>query len=301
MMTDQYPSLTLDGGTQLPALGFGVFLTPPEQTAAAVETAIRVGYRLIDTAAAYLNEREVGQGIVRSGVPRSALFVTTKLWVGDYGYEKALRAFDTSLAKLRLDYLDLWLLHWPVPSDFANTIGAWQAAERLLTEGRVRAIGVCNFTTAHLEDLTAKTEVVPAVNQVELHPFFTQAQLQTANERLGIITQAWSPIGGVFGRNPAAAPHSAKNPMEHPVVRDIATRHTKTPAQVLLRWHLQQGRSAIPKSVKPDRIAENFDVFDFSLSEEELGSIDALDTGRRAGSDPETFNADSYPTTIDEA
>jgi diketogulonate reductase-like aldo/keto reductase len=301
MKTDRPPSLTLNSGVQLPAVGFGVFLTPPEQTATAVATAISDGYRLVDTAAAYLNERQVGQGMVRSGVPRSELFVTTKLWVGDYGYDQARRAFDTSLAKLGLDYLDLWLLHWPVPSDFTNTIGSWQAAEQLLAEGRVRAIGVCNFTDAHLEDLTAHTEVVPAVNQVELHPFFTQVELQKANERLGIITQAWSPIGGVYGRNLGPAPDSANSPMEHPVVVDIAARHAKTPAQVLLRWHLQQGRSAIPKSVHPDRIAENFDIFDFSLSEQELGSIDALDTGQRAGSDPETFNADSYPTTIDEA
>jgi diketogulonate reductase-like aldo/keto reductase len=285
----------------MPALGFGVFLTPPEQTASAVATALSVGYRLVDTAAAYLNERGVGQAIADCGLPRGELFVTTKLWVGDYGYDAALRAFDTSLRKLKLDYVDLYLLHWPVPSDFDDTIAAWKAAEKVLADGRARAIGVCNFTSVHLEKLLAHAHVAPAVNQVELHPFLTQAELQQADTGLGIVTQAWSPIGGVYGRNPTAAPDSAASPMEHPVVSDIARQHKKTPAQVLLRWHLQEGRSAIPKSVMPSRIAENFDIFDFSLSDAELKVIDGLDTGKRGGSDPETFNAESYRITIDAA
>ena len=300
-MTATSPAITLNNDVEIPALGFGVFLTPPEETASAVETAIGDGYRLIDTAAAYLNEHQVGEGIRRAGIVRSELFVTTKLWVADYGYDKARRAFDTSLRKLGLDFLDLYLLHWPVPSDFDDTVAAWKAAETLLGEGRVRAIGVCNFTAAHLEQLLAQTEIVPAVNQVELHPFLTQTRLQENNRRLGIVTQAWSPIGGVYGRNPDAAPDSARSPMDHPVVTGIAAHHDKTPAQVLLRWHLQQGRSAIPKSGHADRIAENFDVFDFSLDDDELKAIDGLDTGRRAGSDPETFNASSFPITIDEA
>jgi diketogulonate reductase-like aldo/keto reductase len=295
------PTITLNNDVEIPALGFGVFLTPPEETARSVETALGDGYRLIDTAAGYLNEREVGEGITRAGIGRSELFVTTKLWVGDYGYDKALHAFETSLRKLGLDYLDLYLLHWPVPTDFDNTVAAWKAAETLLREGRVRAIGVCNFTAAHLDSLLAQTEIVPAVNQVELHPFLTQTELQATNRRLGIATQAWSPIGGVYGRNPDAAPESARSPMEHPVVSSIATRHDKTPAQVLLRWHLQEGRSAIPKSVHADRISENFDVFDFSLDDDELKAIDGLDTGKRAGSDPDVFEASSYPITIDEA
>ena len=300
-MNDKNPPVTLNNGVQMPALGFGVFLTPPEQTTAAVQTAITDGYRLIDTAAGYLNERQVGQGIAASGIGRGDVFVTTKLWVSDYGYDGALRAFGTSLRKMGLDYLDLYLLHWPVPSDFENTIGSWRAAEKLLADGQVRAIGVCNFTVSHLEHLIAATGVVPAVNQVELHPFFTQPGLQQAHARLGIATQAWSPIGGVYGRNPDAAPQAARSPMEHPVVTSIAAAHGKTPAQVLLRWHIQQGRSAIPKSVHAERIAENFDVFGFTLSSEELAAIDALDTGVRAGSDPETFDASSYPITIDEA
>src|SRR6516164_5687212 len=177
-MTATSPAITLNNDVEIPALGFGVFLTPPEETASAVETAIGDGYRLIDTAAAYLNEHQVGEGIRRAGIVRSELFVTTKLWVADYGYNKARRAFDTSLRKLGLDFLDLYLLHWPVPSDFDDTVAAWKAAETLLGEGRVRAIGVCNFTAAHLEQLLAQTEIVPAVNQVELHPFLTQTGLQ---------------------------------------------------------------------------------------------------------------------------
>ena len=300
-MNDKNPPVTLNNGVHMPALGFGVFLTPPEQTTAAVQTAITDGYRLIDTAAGYLNERQAGQGIAASGIGRREVFVTTKLWVSDYGYDGALRAFGTSLRKLGLDYLDLYLLHWPVPSDFENTIASWRAAEKLLADGQVRAIGVCNFTVSHLEHLIAATGVVPAVNQVELHPFFTRPGLQQAHARLGIATQAWSPIGGVYGRNPGAAPQAARSPMEHPVVTSIAAAHGKAPAQVLLRWHVQQGRSAIPKSVHAERIAENFDVFGFTLSGEELAAIDALDTGVRAGSDPETFDASSYPITIDEA
>ena len=300
-MHDKNPPVTLNNGVQMPALGFGVFLTPPEQTTAAVQTAITDGYRLIDTAAGYLNERQVGQGIATSGMGRREVFVTTKLWVSDYGYDSALRAFGTSLRKIGLDYLDLYLLHWPVPSDFENTIGSWRAAEKLLADGQVRAIGVCNFTVSHLEHLIAATGVVPAVNQVELHPLFTQPGLQQAHARLGIATQAWSPIGGVYGRNPGAAPQAASSPMKHPVITSIAAAHSKTPVQVMLRWHIQQGRSAIPKSVHAERIAENFDVFGFTLSGGELAAIDALDTGVRAGSDPETFDASSYPVTIDEA
>jgi diketogulonate reductase-like aldo/keto reductase len=295
------PLLKLNNGIEMPALGLGVFLSPPEQTAAAVGAAIGDGYRLIDTAAAYGNEREVGQGIGSSGVERCEVFVTTKLWMSDYGYDSALRAFDTSLRKLDLDYLDLYLLQWPVPTAFDRTLDAWRALERLLAEGRVRAIGVSNFSADHLTRLTSRTEVVPAVNQIELHPFLTQQQVRRANDDLGIITQAWSPIGGVFDRNPAAAAESAGSPLTHPVITEIAGRYGKTPAQLILAWHLQHGFSPIPKSVRAQRIAENFDVFDVELTGAEIAAIDALDTGRRAGADPETVTATTFAITIDPA
>jgi diketogulonate reductase-like aldo/keto reductase len=300
-VTSDSPLITLNNGVEVPALGLGVFLTPPEQTAAAVEAAIASGYRLVDTAAAYGNERQVGEAIARSGLPRSELFVTTKLWVTDYGYEEALRAFGTSLRKLRSDYLDLYLLHWPVPSQFEATIAAYRAAEKLLAEGAVRAIGVSNFTPAHLKRLLERTQVVPAVNQVELHPFLIQRELQEANARLGILTQAWSPIGGVYGRNPSAAPAAAASPLAHPVITRLAGEHQKTAAEIVLRWHFDEGRSAIPKSVRPERIAENIDIFDFALSDDELAAIDSLDTGARAGSDPELVDARSFNIEIDAA
>ena len=290
--------ITLNNGVEMPALGLGVFLNPPEETAAAVETAIHKGYRLIDTAAAYANEREVGEGIRRSGIERSEVFVTTKLWMSDYGYHRTLRAFEVSLSKLGLTYLDLYLLHWPVPTDFDATAESYQAAQKLLADGRVRAIGVSNFSPRHLEALTARTDVVPAVNQVELHPFFIQWELREVHKRLGIATQAWSPIGGVYDRNPNAAPPAAKSPLEHPTIVKLAAKYGKTPAQVVLRWHVDHGLSAIPKSVRPERIAENLDIFDFSLAGDEVAAIDALDTGVRAGSNPETVNASTFPIKI---
>jgi diketogulonate reductase-like aldo/keto reductase len=290
--------ITLNNGLEMPALGLGVFLSPSEQTAAAVETAINKGYRLIDTAAAYANERQVGEGIRRSGIARSEIFVTTKLWMSDYGYDRTLRAFDVSLRKLALTYLDLYLLHWPVPTDFDATVASYQAAQKLLADGRVRAIGVSNFSPRHLESLMARTDVVPAVNQVELHPFFIQQELRKAHKRLGIATQSWSPIGGVYNRNPNAAPSAAKSPIEHSTIVKLAAKYGKTPAQVVLRWHVDHGLSAIPKSVRPERIAENIDIFDFSLTSDEVAAIDALDTGVRAGTNPETVNAKTFPIKI---
>ena len=290
--------ITLNNGVEMPALGLGVFLSPPDQTAAAVETAINKGYRLIDTAAAYANERQVGEGIRRTGIERSEIFVTTKLWMSDYGYDGTLRAFDVSLRKLGLTYIDLYLLHWPVPTDFDATVGSYQAAEKLLAEGRVRAIGVSNFSSQHLENLMARTDVVPAVNQVELHPYFIQRDLREVHKRLGIAAQAWSPIGGVYNRNPNAAPSAAKSPLEHPTVVKLAAKYGKTPAQVVLRWHIDHGLSAIPKSVRPERITENIGIFDFSLTAEEVAAIDALDAGVRAGSNPETVNAKTFPIKI---
>jgi diketogulonate reductase-like aldo/keto reductase len=291
--------MTLNNGVQMPVLGLGVFLSPPEQTAAAVETALRTGYRLIDTAEAYLNERNVGQGMRSSGVARENVFVTTKLWVSQYGYDSALRAFDRSLDRLGLDYLDLYLLHWPVPSDFGATVAAYRAAERLLADGRVRAIGVSNFLPRHLDALAKQTQVPPAVNQVELNPFYTQEAVREANARTGTVTQAWSPIGGVYGRNPNAVTNGADSPLSHPVIRGLAAKYDKTPAQVVLRWHLDHGFSAIPKSVRAGRIRENYGVSGFTLEPGEIARVDELDTGTRAGSDPETFTAASYQVDVD--
>jgi diketogulonate reductase-like aldo/keto reductase len=294
------PTLRLNHGVAMPALGLGVFLSPRDQTAGVVASALGLGYRLIDTAAAYGNEREVGEGVRRSGIPRSEVFVTTKLWMTDYGYDPALRGFDVSLRKLGFDYLDLYLLHWPVPTAFDRTLTAWQALEQLLAGGRVRAIGVCNFSPAHLDRLLARAKVVPAVNQVELNPFFTQPALRAANHRLGIVTQSWSPIGGAYGRNPSAAPKSAATPLQHPAVLQLAAKYKRTPAQIVLRWHLDHGLSAIPKSVRSERMAENFNVFDFGLSADEMAAVDALDTGVRAGANPELVNAQTFPVTIEE-
>lgn len=295
-MTNASTHITLNNGIKMPALGLGVFLAPPEQTADAVATAIARGYRLIDTAAAYNNERQVGEGVRRSGIARSEMFVTTKLWVADYGHESARRAFEASLRRLGLDYIDLYLLHWPVPTDFDATVASYQVAEKLLAEGRIRAIGVANFQPHHLEKLIGRTDVVPAVNQVELNPYFTEQAVREANERYDIVTQSWSPIGGVYDRSQNTS--ISTRPLQNLVIGELASRYGKTPAQIILRWHLDHGFSAIPKSVTPSRIAENFDVFDFTLAPEEIGAIDALDTGKRAGSDPETFDRNSYPITI---
>jgi diketogulonate reductase-like aldo/keto reductase len=274
----------------MPALGLGVFLSSPEATTPAVSYALTHGYRLIDTAAAYMNERQVGEGLRQSGVDRAEVFITTKLWITDFGYDAALRAFEASRRRLGLDYVDLYLLHWPVPSDFDATIASYQAAEELLADGKIRALGVSNFSPRHLETLLDRTEVVPAVNQIELHPFFIQQELREANARLGIVTQSWSPIGGVVNRKAQRDPGSAESPLEHPVIVQLAGHYGKTPAQVVIRWHLDHGLSVIPKSVHPERIAENIDVFDFALTPEEIAIIDALDTGERAGFDPEVFN-----------
>ena len=297
-MSAKSPSITLNSGVELPALGLGVFQSPPEETTAAVEAAIAAGYRLIDTAASYDNEREVGEAIRRSGVNRTALFVTTKLWISDYGYDEALVGFEGCLRRLGLDYIDLFLLHQPVPTDFDATVGAYKAIETMLSEGRARAIGVSNFSEQHLEGLMQRTDVVPAVNQVELHPFFTQQQLREFHAKHGIATEAWSPLGGIQVYRPAD-PNAVLNALEHPTITSIAEKHGKTPAQVVLRWHIEHGVVAIPKSVKPHRIKENIDVFDFALSAEEVAAIDALDTGVRGGPDPEAINMTTYPKTVE--
>jgi diketogulonate reductase-like aldo/keto reductase len=292
------PTLTLNSGVAMPVLGLGVFQSPPEETTAAVEAAIADGYRLIDTAASYDNEREVGEAIRRSGVDRTALFVTTKLWISDYGYDEALVGFEGCLRRLGLDYLDLFLLHQPVPTDFDATVGAYKAIEQMLSEGRARAIGVSNFSERHLENLMQRTEVVPAVNQVELHPFFTRRPLREFHAKHGIATEAWSPLGGIQVYRPAD-PNAVLNALEHATITSIAEKHGKTPAQVVLRWHIEHRVVAIPKSVRPHRIKENIDVFDFELTAEEVAAIDALDTGVRVGPDPEAINMTTYPKTVE--
>jgi diketogulonate reductase-like aldo/keto reductase len=297
-MTRSAAPTTLNNGVELPPLGLGVFQSPPAETVGAVEAAIASGYRLVDTAAAYGNEREVGEGIRRSGIDRGEVFVATKLWISDYGYEQALVGFDGCLRRLGLDYVDLFLLHHPVPSDFDGTVAAYKAAEQMLADGRARAIGVSNFSERHLENLFSQTEVVPAVNQVELHPFFTQQALRDFHAANGIVTQAWSPLGGVNRYRPSDA-SDVKNPLEHATIVELAAKYGKTPAQVVLRWHLEHGISAIPKSVKPHRIAENFDVFDFALTPDEVAAIDALDTGARGGPDPELVNTELYPFKVE--
>jgi 2,5-diketo-D-gluconate reductase A len=291
------PLLTLNNGVELPALGFGVFQTPPDETVVAVRTALEVGYRHIDTAAAYGNEREVGKAITRSGLARDQIIIETKIWVSDYGYDATLHAFEKSAGKLGLEQLDLLILHQPMPRQFDLTLEAYRALETLLAEGKVRAIGVSNFMPDHLTLLANDTSVVPAVNQIEVHPYFRQSAALAANTARGIVSQAWSPIGGItFYRD-----GSKGSTLDDETVVEIATAQGKTPAQVMLRWHLQQGRQVIPKSVTPSRITENIAVFDFDLTADQLAAIDALDTGIRGGPDPETITLETFGRPIPEA
>jgi 2,5-diketo-D-gluconate reductase A len=290
--------LTLNNGVEMPALGFGVFQTPPDETAAAVEAALNTGYRLIDTAAAYFNETGVGEALRRSGIERSEVFIETKVWISDYGYEETLHAFDKSARKLGVDTIDLFILHQALPGEFARTVDAYRALERLLGDGHVRAIGVSNFMPRHLDMLLKETDIVPAINQVELHPYFTQRDVQQADSTHGIVTQAWSPIGGITAYRGGPGTRST---FDDPAIRAIAEAHGKTQAQVMLRWHLQEGRSAIPKSVRPERIAENYDVFDIELTPEQLTTLDALDTGVRGGPEPEDITMATFGRAIPEA
>ncbi|MGI5117910.1 aldo/keto reductase [Marinactinospora thermotolerans] len=291
------PNFTLNNDVRIPVLGFGVYQTPPEETIAAVTTALETGYRHIDTAAAYGNEREVGEALRRSGLARDEVFVETKVWISDYGYDDTLHAFDKSAGKLGIDQIDLLILHQPLPGEFERTVQAYKALERLYADGRVRAIGVSNFMPDHLDRLLAETEVVPAVNQIEVHPYFRQSELLAYDTEHGILNQAWSPIGGItFYRD-----GSKGSTLEDPVVGEIAAAHGRTPAQVMLRWHLQQNRQVIPKSVTPSRIAENFDVFDFELTADQLAAIDALDTGVRGGPEPADITRENFWIDIPEA
>lgn len=279
------PTVTLNNGVVMPALGFGVFQSPPDETTVAVETALWVGYRHVDTAAAYDNEREVGEAIRRSGIARGDVFIETKIWVSDYGHDETLHAFDKAARKLGVEQIDLLILHQPAPDRFEKTVAAYKALEKLQADGKVRAIGVSNFMPHHLDQLLTDASVVPAVNQIELHPYFTQPAVQAADAEHGILTQAWSPIGGItfypgWGDQRVSV-------MDDPLLQQLAREHDKTAAQVMLRWHLEQGRSAIPKSTNSGRIAQNFDIFNFTLADDELARIDALDRGVRNGPDPE--------------
>ncbi len=291
------PALTLNNDVTIPALGLGVFQSPPEETTSAVETALREGYRLIDTAAAYGNEREVGEAVRASGLDRSEVFLETKIWISDYGYDETLHGFEKSAGKLGVEQIDLLLLHQALPSAFDRTLEAYRALETLLADGKVRAIGVSNFMVDHLTQLLGRADVVPAVNQIEVHPYFVQPGVQAFGAEHGILTQAWSPIGGItFYRE---GEHTST--LKDPVIVEIAEGHSKSPAQVMLRWHLQQGRSVIPKSTKAHRIAENFDVFDFELAADELAAIDGLDTGRRGGPEPDEITLEAFGRDIPEA
>ncbi|MFF9351891.1 aldo/keto reductase [Streptomyces sp. NPDC014734] len=270
------PTVTLDNGVEIPQLGFGVFQVPDDRTTAAVSSALEAGYRSIDTAAIYGNETGVGRALASSGIAREELFVTTKLWNADQGYDATLRAFDASLDKLGLDHLDLYLIHWPTPArDLYRE--SWKAIEKLVAEGRVRAAGVSNFQPAHLDRLIAGSDLVPVVNQIELHPGLQQSELRAAHARHGIATEAWSPLaqGAV---------------LNDPAITAIADRTGKSPAQVVLRWHLQLGNVVIPKSVTPARIRQNLDVFDFQLTDDDMAAIAATDRGLRTGPHPDELN-----------
>ena len=284
-MTTTQPHFALNNGVTLPQIGFGVYQTPPEETMVAVQAALEVGYRHIDTAAAYGNEKGVGEALRRSGLDRSDVFVETKVWVTDYGYDQTLHAFEKASAKLGLEQIDLLILHQANPTEFDKTIASYKALETLLADGKLRAIGVSNFLPVRLERLLNETEVVPTVNQIEVHPYTQQRELQDFNRAHGILTQAWSPIGGLRTYS------NGDTPLTNPTIVAIGEAHGKSPAQVMLRWHIQEGRQVIPKSVKPARIAENFDVFDFELSGDELVAIDALEQGMTMVPDELDFNA----------
>jgi len=270
------PSLVMNNGLQIPQLGFGVFLVPPEETKQAVTEALDAGYRLIDTAQGYRNEEGVGAAIAESDVPRDELFITTKLTNSEQGYDTTLAAFDGSMDKLGIDVLDLFLIHWPLPM-FDQYVETWRAFEKLLADGRVRSIGVSNFEIPHLQRLLAETDVTPAVNQIELHPEFPQEDLREFHQQHGILTESWGPLG------------QGKGLLENPQIVEVAQRKERTPAQVVLRWHVQLGCVVIPKSVNPDRIRENINIFDFELDDADMAEISKVRTGERLGGDPNVF------------
>jgi 2,5-diketo-D-gluconate reductase A len=276
-MSPDIPDLVLNNGIEVPQLGLGVYKIPAEHTRDVVLTAFDAGYRHVDTAALYRNEVGVGQAVRDSGMLRDEVFVTTKLWNDDQGYDETLRAFDASMDRLGLEVLDLYLIHWPMPGRDLFP-ASWQAMERLYKDGRIRAIGVSNFQPAHLRRLLDRSEVVPVVNQVELHPYLQQQAVRRTHEELGIITQAWGPLarGGDL--------------LADPLLLRLADKHARSVAQVVLRWHVQLGSIVIPKSVTPDRIRSNAAIFDFALDDDDMAAIAELDRGHRTGADPDTFN-----------
>ena len=270
------PNVDLIDGAAMPQLGFGVFQVPDEEAERSVTTALEHGYRSIDTASAYRNEEGVGRALRAAGLPRDELFVTTKLWNDEQGHDNALRACEASLSRLGLDHLDLYLIHWPMPNR-GTYLETWRAMEKLKEDGRVRSIGVSNFTVETLRRVIDEADVVPAVNQIELHPYFQQDGLRALHQEHGIHTEAWAPLGQGQGL------------LDDPALGRIARGHGRTPAQVVLRWHLQIGNVVIPKSVTPARIAENIDVFGFELSPDDMKAIGELDKGVRVGPDPAVF------------
>jgi 2,5-diketo-D-gluconate reductase A len=277
MVNIEIPTIQLNNGVTMPQLGLGVWQAKDgEEVERAVHTAFDAGYRLIDTAAMYKNEEGVGRAIRGSDIPREEIFVTTKLWNRDHGYDRTLRAFDASLQRLNLDYIDLYLIHWPMPRK--GTIAeTWRAFEKLLADGRVRAIGVSNFKPEHLEELLKTVNIPPAVNQIELHPRMQQPETRTFCRQHNIQIEAWSPL------------MRASDILEDPLITKLADSHDKTPAQIILRWHLQNDVVAIPKSVTPERIRENIDIFDFELSASDMTAINAMDRNQRIGPDPSDF------------
>jgi 2,5-diketo-D-gluconate reductase A len=274
------PHVALSAGSttiDIPQLGFGVWQVPDADVTDAVTTALEVGYRSIDTAAAYENEDGVGRALARTDVPRKEIFLTTKVWNDQQGYDATLRAFDASAKRLGQEVVDLYLIHWPVPAKDAY-VDTWRALLELRTQGRIRAAGVCNFQPAHLQRLLDETGELPALNQIELHPRLQQRELRAFHAQHGIVTEDWSPLA------------SGGDLLKDPVITGIAQRLSRTPAQVVLRWHVQLGHVVIPKSVTPSRIAENFQIFDFELEPEDLAAIEGMDRGERTGPDPDTFN-----------
>lgn len=274
----QVPNITLNTGASMPQLGFGVFQLPADAVVEPVLTAIEAGYRSIDTAAFYGNEEGVGKALAESGVRREDLFITTKLWNDDHGFDSALRAFDESLGKLGLDYVDLYLIHWPVPGKDAY-VDTWKAFERLHAEGRAKAIGVSNFQIAHLRRVFEDADIVPAVNQIELHPYLQQGDLRAFHSEHDIATEAWSPLG------------QGKGLLDDVTLTSLAEKYDKTPAQIVLRWHLQLGNVVIPKSATPSRIRENIEVFDFELADDDMAEISSLDKAERFGPNPDILGA----------
>ncbi|MHC1558169.1 aldo/keto reductase [Actinomycetospora sp. C-140] len=270
------PGIELNNGTTIPQLGFGVFQIDPSDTAESVTTALDIGYRHIDTAQMYGNEAEVGEAIAKSSVPRDELWITTKCNNGNHGYDDSQRALDESLGKLGLDFVDLYLIHWPLPGK-ALYVETWKGFEQAYADGKTRAIGVSNFQPHHLDRLKEETSTTPAINQVELHPQLQQAAVLAYDDRHGIATEAWSPIG------------QGKGLLDAPELAPIAEAHGKSAAQVVLRWHIQIGTIIFPKSVTPERVRENFDIFDFELSADEMETIKGMDRDRRLGPDPDKF------------